>query len=174
MVSYSVGQIVENFIGHEECTKFDMDDSGATLYVFFQKPDQKEIEQFKAGNNFEIRFTELQNIIFITVKIGSLNWMDAPYSTHLSPNLTSFHFPNEGQGLGLTVMLIDACSGEIKAIRFMGLSEKFTAKLFGVMMEDKVKPFNESEYRNNIRKVFAKYNTNQIVRMSTDYCKIRD
>lgn len=174
MVSYSVGQVVEGFIGHEECPKFDMDDSGATLYVFFQNPDQKEIEQFKAGTNFEIRITELQNIIFITTKIGSLNWMDAPYSTHLSPNLTTFHFPDANQGLGLTIMLIDACTGEIKAIRFVGLSQKFTSKLFGVMMEDKVKPFNEIEYRNNITKVFAKYSTNQIVKMSTDYCKIRE
>ena len=174
MVSYSVGQVVEGFIGREECPKFDMDDSGATLYVFFQNPDQKEIEQFKAGTNFEIRITELQNIIFITTKIGSLNWMDAPYSTHLSPNLTSFHLPNEGQGLGLTIMLIDACNGEIKAIRFLGLSEKFTMKLLGAMVEDELRPFNEIEYRNNIQKVFAKYNTNQIVKMSTDYCKIRE
>lgn len=174
MYKYEVGQVVESFKNHQEKVYFDIDDSGATMLVFFQSPTVKEIEQFKSGKNFEIRFTELYGVIMITVKIGNLNWMDAPYTPHLSKNLTKFEFPRENQGLGLTLILVDAITGEIKSMRLLGLSERFTKKLFGVVIEHKVKPFSKDEYDNSINKLFSAYNTNQIVKMSNDYCKIND
>jgi len=71
--------------------------------------------------------------------------------------------PNNEQGLGLTLILIDAITGEIKSIRLLGLSEKFTRRLFGIIMEHKVKPFNKEEYYKSLNKVYAIYQTNQIV-----------
>ena len=174
MYKYKVGQVVDNFKYHSEGVQFDISDDGATMLVFFQKPTAKEIEQFKPGKNFEIRFTELYGVIMITIKVGNLNWMDAPYTPHLSQNLTKFHLPNENQGLGLTLILIDAITGEIKNIRLLGLSERFTKRLFGVVMEHKIKLFSEEEYGNSLNKIFATYQTNQIVKISKDYCKIND
>lgn len=172
MEKYEVGQVVEGFKYHSENAYFDIDDSGATMLVFFKNPTAEETEQFKSGKNFEIRFTELYGVIMITVKIGNLNWMDAPYTPHLSKNLTKFELPSENQGLGLTLILVDAITGEIKSIRLLGLSEKFTKRLFGIIMEHKVKPFNKEEYHNSLNKVYAVYQTNQIVKLSRDYCKI--
>lgn len=171
---YSVGQKVEKFMYHQEGIHFDIDDSGATMLVFFDRPTQNEVDQFKTNKSFEIRFAELSDIIMITVKIGDLNWMDAPYSAHLSKNLSRFTLPNEGAGLALTLILVDAHSGEIKSIRLMGLSTNFTRKLFGTAMEQKTKSFDIDEYYQNIRSVYAKYNTKQIVKMSNTYCKIRE
>ena len=67
---YEVGQTIENFRNHQEGVQFDMSDSGATLLVFFNNPTQDEIEQFKAGKNFEIRFTELYGIIMGVVQLS--------------------------------------------------------------------------------------------------------
>ena len=171
---YEVGQTIENFRNHQEGVQFDMSDSGATLLVFFYNPTQDEIEQFKAGKNFEIRFTELYGIIMITVKIGNLDWMDAPYSPHLSRHLTKFTLPQNNEGLALTLMLIDAASGQIKHMRLIGLSQKFTQRLFGVAMERKVKEFNGLEYGRTINKIYNLYSTNQIVKMSSDYCVVNN
>lgn len=172
MEFYKVGQVIEKFKNHSEGVVFDLDDAGATLLVFFANPKEEEKEQFKTGKNFEIRFTELYKVIMMTVKIGNLNWMDAPYSPHLSKNLTKFELPRENQGLGLTIMLIDAATGEIKHIRLLGLSEHFTKKLFGAVMEQKMSDFDKAEYAGNINRIFSAYSTKDIVKMSKDYCRL--
>lgn len=174
MYKYEVGQVVDGFKRHSEGVHFDIADDGATVLVFFQSPTLDEIEQFKSDKNFEIRFTELYGVIIITAKIGNLNWMDAPYTPHLSKNLTKFQLPNESQGLRLTLVLIDVNTGEIKHIRLLGLSQRFTKRLFGIVMEYKVKLFNKTEYSNSINRIFSIYSTNQIVKMSQDYYKIND
>lgn len=174
MKKYEAGQVIDSFKNHKEGVYFDIDDSGATLLVFFQNPTSNEIEQFESCKNFEIRFTELYNVIMITAKIGSLNWVDAPYTPHLSENLTKFQIPGENQGLGLTLILVDAITGEIKHIRLLGLSERFTKELFGIIMEHKTREFNRTEYQNSLNKIFSSYKTSQIVKISKSYCKISD
>lgn len=172
MYKYEVGQVIDNFRNHAEGTQFDLADDGATMIVFFNRPTSNEIEQFKAGNNFEIRFVELKDVIMITAKIGNLNWMDVPYNPHLSKNLTKFQLPNENQGLGLTLILVDAVTGEIKHMKLLGLSERFTKKLYGTVMELKVKEFDKNSYIAALNSIFTSYDTKQIVKMSTDYCKM--
>jgi hypothetical protein len=174
MYKYKVGQVVDNFKRHSEGVHFDIADDGATMLVFFQNPTTEEIEQFKSGKNFEIRFTELYGVIMITVKIGDLNWMDAPYSPHLSENLTKFSLPGAGEGLGLTLLLVDAETGEIKSIRLIGLSERFSRVLIGAVMEQKTKEFDKVKYDSSVSRIFAAYKTSQIVKLSRDYCKIND
>lgn len=172
MGKYEVGQIIGSFKNHQEGVYFDLDNSGATMLVFLKKPTTEEIEQFKSGKNFEIRFTELYNIIMIAAKIGSLNWVDAPYTPHLSKNLTKFQIPDNNQGLGLTLILVNAMTGEIKHIRILGLSERFTKELFGAVMEHKIRDFDKLEYKSSLNKIFSTYKTSQIVKMSKSYCKI--
>lgn len=171
MFKYEVGQILENFKNHEEGVQFDISDDGATMIVFFSTPTQEEIEQFKSGKIFEIRFTTIYDVIMITTKIGNLNWMDAPYTPHLSRYLTRYQLPNEGEGLGLTLYLVDAATGKIKHMKLLGLSERFTRRLFGSAMELKMKEFDKNHYACSIDKIFSTYNTKQIVKMSSDYCK---
>lgn len=170
--SYHKGQKVANFVGRGDITQFDLADDGADLLVFFNNPNENEIEQFSSGTNFEIRFTELYNIIMITVKIGTLNWMDAPYTPHLSKNLTKLMTPREGEGLALRIMLIDSSNGEIKIIRLVTLSERFTRNLFRVVKEQKEKPFDKAEYDVRINRIYSAYSTKKIAGMCNDYCKI--
>lgn len=171
MERYYVGQVIESFVGHSEETVFDMDDDGAFMLVFFNNPKEKEIKQFETGVNFEIRYNLMYNIIMITTKIGDLNWMDAPYDPHLSLNLTKIEMPGENQGLSLLLILIDCSNGEIKAMRFLGLGEKFSKKLLTTIGEVKMSSFNYEEYKNNLKRIFN-YSTKQIVGMSRDYCKL--
>ena len=70
MYKYEVGQIIPAFMGHAENVYFNMDNGGATMFVFFQSPTMKEIEQFKSGKEFQIRFVELYDVIMLMAKIG--------------------------------------------------------------------------------------------------------
>lgn len=169
---YKVGEIVDSFKTYQEAVKFDIADDGAIMQVFFNGPTQDEICQFNVGNNFELRFSEIRGVMIFTVKIGNLNWMDAPYSPHLSKNLTKLESPSNGMGLNLTLMLIDSLTGEIKHIRLLGLSENFTRKLFDVVAKQAMKEFDRGEYLQTINRIYAMYPTAKIVKMSMDYCKI--
>lgn len=172
MYKYEVGQVIDAFKNHGEGMSFNLSDDGATMIVFFNRPTSDEIEQFKAEKSFEIRFVELKDVIMITAKIGNLNWMDAPYTPHLSKHLTKYQLPNENEGLGLSLVLVDAVSGEIKHMKLLGMSERFTKKLFGAVMELKMKEFDEKRYIAAFNAIFACYGTREIVKMSRDYCKI--
>ena len=61
MYSYEVGKCYQEAI-RQEGTVFDLADDGAYLSVFFNKPTEDEVEQFKAEHPFEIRHIVLQNI----------------------------------------------------------------------------------------------------------------
>ncbi|MDU6263746.1 MAG: hypothetical protein E6600_04520 [Anaerocolumna aminovalerica] len=173
MIKYEVGEIVQGFINHEEGMVFDVTDEGGVLMVFFNRPTDKEIEQFKSGRNLEFRFLKLYNVIMLTAKFGSLNWMDAPYSPHLSKHLSSLEIPRDNQGISVQIFLIDASNGQIKHFRLVGLSEKFSKSLLGTILEEKMNIFDKKQYFANINHIFSVYSTNKLVSMSKDYCKIQ-
>lgn len=171
MEVYKVGQVVEKFKNHAEEVLFDVTDEGANLLVFFNNPTENEIKQFDFGNNFEIRLTELYDVMMFTFKIGSLNWMDAPYSPHLSLNLTTLQMSEKSQGLGLTLFLINAINGKIEHIRFLGLSQEFTEYVFVTIKRQIASEFDVLKYQMSLNKIFETYSTNQIMQMSDFYCK---
>lgn len=169
---YRIGQKVPEFIGHEEAPLFDFSDEGAVMMVFFNNPTAAEVEQFQSGRYFEVRFTDFSHVIMIAAKIGNLNWMDMPYTPHLSSGLTRFHLPGKGEGLSLVLMLIDGVSGEVKAIRLLGLSEHFTRRFIGAVMEESMEPFDKITYNQKVLQIQNRYTTKEIVGMSKDYCRI--
>lgn len=171
MHSYKIGDTIPNYIGKNDQVFFDMDDSGASLVVCYSNPSLDEVSQFESSRPFEIRFTTLYNIIMITAKIGSLNWIDAPYTPHLSKNLTTLQFPGEGQGLGLILYLIDSSTGAIKHMRLLGLSERFSQGLIGEILDAKMQEFDRPTYNTALQGIYFAYSTKRIVQMSKDYCK---
>lgn len=129
MISYEVGKRYDAAI-RGEGTHFDLADDGAFLAVYFSRPDEKEVAQFGAENPFEFRFVTLQGIMMCVFRIGSLNWMDAPYTPHLSQNLTKFTLPNEGEGLSLTLSLFDCSNGGINETQIYVHEYHFYQKVF--------------------------------------------
>lgn len=169
---FRVGQIVPEFKGRQEGIVFDLADDGASMKVFFNSPTEYEIKQFDTDSPFEIRFLSIWSVIILTVKIGNLNWMDAPYSVHLSQNLTSMPVIDDGNGIGLTLILVDSRTGEIKHIRLLGLSTKFSVALCREIDRQKETPFNNTEYNYVLQQLYAAYPTKKIVQLSSNYCKI--
>lgn len=170
--SYEVGRSYEEFKGRAEGAVFDMDDSGAVLLVYFNRPTANEIDQFKENKRIEIRFVPINDFIVLTCKIGDLNWMDMPYTPHKSKHLTHLEIPEEGYGISLTLILIDTSSGKIENLRLLGLSTDFSRKLMGAIMEEKMKDFDDNNFNRNINCLLNKYTTKEFVKMSTAYCKI--
>ena len=170
---YEVGEFYEEAIGHPEGCYFDITDEGAEMIVYFNSPTPKEIENFKSQNRFEMRLIVLSWIMVFVVKFGSLNWMDSPYTPHLSKRLSGpIPEAHDGKGLSLTVMLFDSATGKLKSFRLISLSEKFTNTI--KKESDKLLRgnFDKREYEQSIALLFAKYSTKALVNMTNPGFKI--
>lgn len=164
-MKYKTGQIILGFKNHPECTQFDVSDNGAIMLIFLNEPTENEKKQFSEKKSFEIRFVEINNVIMISTKIGDFNWMDAPYNSHLSKNLTKFKTSNN-ETFMLTLMLIDSSTGRIECIKLINLSDKFINELFTAANKQKKENFNLQDYDRNIKKIYNMYTSEQIANIS--------
>ena len=86
---YEVGKRYSELRTGVDGVQFDIDDSGAVLKFQYNKPSAQELKAFESSNSFEIRSVTLNGIAYILIKMGNLEWVDAPYTPHLSLNLTN-------------------------------------------------------------------------------------
>lgn len=171
MKKYEVGKVYPEIVGHTEGCHFDIADDGATLAVYFNRPTAKEIENFKSDKKFEIRLIDFPDTMMFLVKFGSLNWMDAPYTPHLSKNLTNIK-TEQGKGLATTIMLFDTSTGKLEALRLVGFSEKFTNNIKN-SVENLLKcPFDKGQYGMYLGTLFSRYSADDFVKMATPGFKI--
>ena len=172
MYKYEVGQVIERFKGRQEGVLFDMADDGATLVILFNKPTQQEIQEIKQGK-LQFGMFVKEGIIFILSKFGSMSWMDAPYHVALSKNLTALQDIDEGKGYGCHIVLADTATGEIKAMRLVGLSTQYSKKLKANIESQKEQNFNELDYARKLNKIFNTYSTKEMVNYSEVSCRIK-
>lgn len=151
---------------------FDVTENGGILFIFFNDPIQNEIEQISHGS-FEIGFVKIENVIMMVYKWGDLDWMDAPYTPHLSRYLERYPILDDSIGLALTTILIDTKNRKVKALRVSSLGDDFSRKFIGEAMEEKIKPFNVNLYDNNLQKIYTQYTTDDIVQKSDTFYKIK-
>ena len=168
-----VGEILNKVKGKQEGVFVDIDDSGMQIIVNYFNPSPEEIEQFSQRKPFEIKFVTLQGIIMFALKIGDLNWMDAAYSPHLSLNLThDLPYFSDGNGLATILVLTDASTARIVALRMIGLSEKFSNSLASEIKDAKNRIFSSAVYEANLRQLYSKYQTKDIVKLASDRFRI--
>lgn len=171
---FEKGKKLPGFTPQGECAQFGMDESGTSILVRFNNPNNHEIEQFSEGMPFEIRFVEVKGIIMVLIKIGDLNWMDAPYSPHISkgnyPGVFQDEIP-DGTGYSLMLILLDSNSGIIKCLRFLGLSTRFSRELRKTSLRELQLAHDKVSYTQHINQIYSQYTTNQLVKLSNIYYK---
>jgi hypothetical protein len=60
----------------------------------------------------------------------------------------------------------------IKSVRLLGLSNRFTKDLFTAILDETQRPFNQREYNKNVNEIYSEYETKQLLKLCTSYCKI--
>lgn len=163
---YEVGQTIPSFVGHAEETQFDFSNTGATMIVFFRSPKPSEIAAFHFDQPFELRLTVFDSALVLTVKIGTLAWMDAPYTPHLSQHLTKLDVPGESEGYALQLYLVDAVTGKIEHMRLIGLSHAFSLRLREGVIGLLNQPFDHPSYHQYIASLFSRFSTRQLAEMA--------
>ncbi len=158
MKVYKVGELLqEGITRYQEGMKFDFLQDGPVLLIFFNNPTTAEIEAIRSGK-LEIGLYERDSVIFILTKFQGQQWMDAPYSIHMSKPF-EFQELSYGMGFGLNILLTDAATGVLRAIRLVGLPTAFSQKLRYAMERQKEQPFDIDKYNKKINEIFGNYST---------------
>lgn len=170
MRKFEIGKPIDGYIRqYPEGVKFDVDKSGAMLFIMFRNPSDSEIENIRKGR-IQLGICSLSDIIFMLFKFGQLQWMDAPFSIHLAQDQDFLNIDfDETQGLGMTVFLVDAATGILKALRYIGLPHKLTQLFFSEVNNQIKYIFNKSEYDKNLNEIFMRYGTTDLVRFSQTF-----
>lgn len=165
MIEYKVGGYINGTPKrYQEGLRFDITDSGATLIAYFNRPTVNEVEMFKRGK-LKFGYYTYKNVIMLLAKIGELDWMDAPYSVHLSKGLTDLGTLNDTEGLAITIMLVDAHDGTIVNMRLVGANHRLSEGLFKAIEVQKQIPFDG--YDQNINYIFRTYSTKELVKRAS-------
>ena len=160
---YEVGKYIEGIHKrYDECIKFDLTDTGINIPVFFDSPTPNEINEFKEGK-IKLGYYTYKNVILVLIKIGNLEWMDMPYSIHLSKYLTTIKDFEEENGLGLTttLYLINAKNGILEALRVTGANNRLSVNLIKDIKKQKEMSFEE--FDNNLNYIYKTYTTKELI-----------
>lgn len=164
MRSLTVGKpLQEGITRYNECCKFDVTDSGLNLFIFFNQPTDEEINDIRNGQ-FKFGYYKENNVLLLLFKFGNQQWMDAPYSVHLSKNLTELQEIEDNMGYSLTVCFTDASNGILKVIRQIGLDTKSSRMLREDILNQKEMSFDNFDV--NLNNIYKKYSTKMLVSMS--------
>ncbi len=157
---------------YNEGTRFDFLQSGAVLELFYDRPTPGEIQDVTKGR-FELGFYEKDEVIFMLFRFGSGQYMDAPYTAHLSAPFEFMEKIEQGLGFGLNVFLVDAATGILRAMRYVGLSNDFSQRFKKAVERQKKQGFDKTAYAAAIQMVYANYSTKDLARRADAWCKIK-
>ena len=170
MVASEVGK--KSPVTMTEGVRFDLSSAGATLIYAFDAPTTDEVAQVRSGNGFEIRFAEINDILWVTTKCGNLEWTDAPYNPRLSSGLPDPDFA-DGEGIALTFVLIDSATGIVKAVRLIGLGNRFSHYLTEKALELREKTMTMTDAVRSINQTMNMYDSRQLASLASSQARFR-
>ncbi len=159
---YQVGSKYGELVG-EEGIKIDVTDSGIIMNVKFFNPSSKEIKNI-SKDKIKLELVKRNGILFFVIKFGNMQWMDAPYTPHLSKNLSHIKEISQNQGFLLNIILADSRNGEIKSMRAIGISNSKSVMLKEFIEDELKKEFDIRLYDLNLRKVYSRYSTQDLLK----------
>lgn len=157
-----VGGYHPNHTGAEGI-KFDFNQAGGIIDIFYNRPTAKEIEQMKSGK-IKVGLCQKNGVIFLLFKFGSLNWMDAPYSVHLSKPY-ELQDIKSGTGYTLNLRFADAGSGSIKVLRLFTMPTDVSREFKKMVDAEKLLSFEKVEYHRKLKQVTSAYETTTLVKI---------
>ena len=145
------------------------------LRLFLRDATDEEISAVESGEA-EFAFAyEQPDILMFLFRFGRvLTWSDAPYTPHLVPEAQRTEPPAlaADERALLTIILIDAHSGIVKAIRVVSLSSQMSAKLHAHIQRQFAALWNEAAYDAGLKSVQARFTSPALARRAVARCII--
>lgn len=157
---FSVGDKICDPIDWESL-KFDITSSGVVLTLKVQEPSSQDKNDIETGA-VRVKAISIDGIVFFLVKFGANPWLDVPYKK-ISGQDKICHV-EDGAGLSLHIMLIDAATGVLVAQRLIGLNTQFVRDLVS-MVEQQPAFADWDEYFGEIERIYTQYETEDMVQI---------
>lgn len=130
-----------------ECVQYNYRGGQHELLLFFASPTAKEVRGVRQGRADFAVLWEPPVVVFLYRLEGACGWSHQPFSWHLVPEGERQLPPGEGGGLALlNVVLIDAATGLVRALRAVTMSEKTTARLHSAIREQAAAEWKPAAY----------------------------
>ena len=165
MNKLEVGKLFkEGVTRYQEGCRVDLNDTGFNFCIYFNRPTDDEIYDITKGD-FKFGYYLEKNVLLLLFKFGTMEWMDSPYSVHLSKNLSKIPcIDNSNSGLALNIYFIDASNGILKGMRLIGLKNKTSKMLLDDIRKQKEMPYKD--FSMNLNEIYRKYPTKALVSMA--------
>lgn len=142
-----------------EVTEYAYRDGGHQLRLFWRNLTPSVVRAVAKG---PIHFGLLVRppVVWLLYRIdGACDWSDAPYSIHLEgPDAPAPPDPELGADRALlTVILVDADTGLVRALRGVSSSPPFTAALHAAIRAQAAAPFDRAAYDAAVRRDYAHF-----------------
>ena len=123
-------------------------------------------------NGLRLGLYAYDNVMMFALKVGALDWQDAPYTPHLdveSELPANNPFP-KGYGMSANHILVDSFDGRILQIKPFVLSTRFSNYLINTIYTLKQEPFNRSGYAATVNYIQQCYSPRELgLRVAQDY-----
>lgn len=148
------------------------------MYTYQQRMHQallfcKDIRPFERkaveGGLARFRLYVEEDVIVLLFKIDGpggkgIDWHEAPYSWYLVPEEARTLPPPPpdiplGEGAPVSILLIDAATGIIRAMRVLVLSHEFTVHLHRAILSQAGRPFDQKRYQEQVHMLRRKFPT---------------
>lgn len=134
------------------------------LVLFFRSPTAREIEAVRHGQA-EFGLYAHDDLLVLLYRFGAgVPWSDAPYSWHLLdpqerilPGPTGLVEPHDL----MHIILVDAQSGTIRALRAVTFSPAFTTVIRSAIRAQATRPFDAARYDQALRQLYQRYPTTE-------------
>ena len=146
---------------------FDVRSGQPELIAFFARPSTVEVAAFKRGTpHFGILVDG--PVIFFLFQFGQEPVSDAPYSCHLtrSSERGISECPN-GHRLAVRVLLVDATTGILRAIRLVTLAPETSQELIAAMHQQAASPFDQQLYDACLQRAYTSASSFDLTRRTT-------
>ncbi len=170
LTKYSIGEpYIANKTAWPQAYEYNYSQGSHTLRMFVRTLHSKEIEGIREGKA-QFALTIIGDIIFLHFRFaGAFDWSDCPYSIHMVDKdlqeLPNLDFEPD-IGAILTVFLVDAENGILKAMRVLTFNHRFTMKLHQAIIDQYHRPFNQADYERQVIETYKCYTSKQLLMKS--------
>ena len=147
--------------------------AGHTLKVFSRELTRAEIADYKQGDAEFALFVK-DGLMFLCYKFGSFDWSDASFTPHLVPD-SHRQEPDVltgDQRAVLQVILVEATTGIVKAIRMISLSPEFSRVLHNqIALIGAALPMTKREVDQIVGKIYNLFESKDMAKAAMIRCK---
>ncbi|MEW6649316.1 MAG: hypothetical protein AB1453_03900 [Chloroflexota bacterium] len=165
---YEVGKPYTERTSWPELAQYSYRGGEHELIIFLNCPTRDEVYDIRRGGAEFALYVERRLIVMLYRFGEAIPWSDAPYSIHLVP-VEERTVPEISWGSEralLHIVLVDASSGIIRALRVLSMTEDFTRDLHQSICNQADEPFTRADYNGALESLYARFSSKMLVELA--------